>query len=675
MKNKWVHLLGLLLSCSVSIAQIPQVFSGNQSDLIQSGLNHKAALSFEVHPVPRNIKDWEDRRIELRKTVREKTGARIYPDLPMDYKETHSHNVSGVTVKNIYFQSRPGIYATANLYIPEGEGPFPAVITMMGHSSNGRLYDVYQAIGQSLAQNGYVSLHMDPWGSGERTTEHAEFQYHGAHLGASLFNVGESLLGMQITDNMRGVDLLTSLPFVDSEKIGATGSSGGGNQTMWLAAMDDRIKAAMPVVSVGTFQSYIMASNCVCETLVDGLNFTEESQVLGLVAPRALKLVNAGKEANKAFIPDEMKRSFNNTQPIFDFYGAKDHLTYQVFDMTHGYHPEVREALLGWMDLHLMNKGDGTPRSVGDFELLTSDELMTFKPGDRPAEVMSTDGFCRETGKALKEEAISEKGLDMAVKKSELKNILRVPSDINVQKVHSYGRDDGWDRYALEISGDYLLPVLVHPGSNNSSDFVLIAHNEGKAHVPIETIESYIKEGKGLVLVDLWGLGESGSSAARQMDGRSLPAFHTLARAKLWLGESMQGHWTGELHLINRWLTEHLNVNSIAIHAYKDIGPAALYYSTLYGDVNQILLENAPMSYLFNSGITDNYYSMAIHVPGILPWGDLSMAAALTGADISMLAPRTISGKVCGTGELEDFQREYDTIKSLLGTKGKMEFK
>src|SRR5690606_3324162 len=124
----------------------------------------------------------------------------------------------------------------------------------------------------------------------------------------------------------------------------------GGNQTMWLAAMDVRVKVAMPVVSVGTFQSYIMSSNCVGETLVDGLDFTEESEILGLVAPRALKMVNAGKDSNKAFFPEEMKRSVKHAQPIFDFYNVGKNLDYEVFDMTHGYLPVVREALLGWMD-------------------------------------------------------------------------------------------------------------------------------------------------------------------------------------------------------------------------------------------------------------------------------------------------------------------------------------
>ncbi len=127
----------------------------------------------------------------------------------------------------------------------------------------------------------YVSV-LIPWGAGERTSVHGVTEYHGSNLGASFMNIGESLLGIQVSDNIRGVDLLCSLPYVDARNIGATGASGGGNQTMWLAAADERIKAAVPVVSVGTFESYVMRSNCICELLIDGLTFTEEAGVLAL---------------------------------------------------------------------------------------------------------------------------------------------------------------------------------------------------------------------------------------------------------------------------------------------------------------------------------------------------------------------------------------------------------
>ena len=176
--------------------------------------------------------------------------------------------MKGYSIKNIAFQTRPGIYATANLYIPEGKGKFPGVIVMMGHYPGGRLYDKYQSVGITLALNGYVSLCIDPWGAGERTTIHGVFEDHGDenNLGLPLMNIGESLMGMQITDNIRGVDLLCSLPYVD-RKILVRPDQVVAETKPCGTAMDERIKAAVPVVSAGTFEAYVMGSPCICEVL------------------------------------------------------------------------------------------------------------------------------------------------------------------------------------------------------------------------------------------------------------------------------------------------------------------------------------------------------------------------------------------------------------------------
>src|SRR5690606_36699493 len=188
-----------------------------------------------------------------------------------------------------------------------------------------------------------------------------------------LLNIGESLMGMQITNKIRGSALLQSLPYVDAEKIGATGASGGGNQTMWLGAVDERVKAAMPVVSVDTFNSYVMGHNCVCEVLPNGLAFTGEWGVLSLVAPRAMRMCNHKQESNPTFFPAEMLQSFAKALPVFGCYGAEMNIDSQLFDRPHGYYPADREALLGLMDLHLKGDGDRIPRKENSLEPLPAE--------------------------------------------------------------------------------------------------------------------------------------------------------------------------------------------------------------------------------------------------------------------------------------------------------------
>ena len=102
---------------------------------------------------------------------------------------------------------------------------------------------------------------------------------------------------MQVYENRRAVDYLLTRPEVDGARLGVTGASGGGNQTMYAGALDERLAAAVPVCSVGAYQAYLRAACCVCEAVPGALRFTEEGDVLGLVAPRSLLVLSAAKDA------------------------------------------------------------------------------------------------------------------------------------------------------------------------------------------------------------------------------------------------------------------------------------------------------------------------------------------------------------------------------------------
>ena len=227
----------------------------------------------------------------LRKKLWEKFGVSYDPEVPLDVRSYGKIRKPGYTIEKLIYQSRPGLYVTGLLYVPDGKGPFPAVLQMHGHNPEGKFGLNVQQTSIALVQNGFVCLTVDAIGAYERAHQCYNTEYHGNTLGGHVMNTGETLMGQQVVDNMRGIDLLRSLKYVLKDKIGATGASGGGNQTMWLAAMDERVTAAMPVVSVGSFQSYVYGMNCMCELLPDGLTFTEISGVLALIAPRFLLIV------------------------------------------------------------------------------------------------------------------------------------------------------------------------------------------------------------------------------------------------------------------------------------------------------------------------------------------------------------------------------------------------
>jgi hypothetical protein len=141
--------------------------------------------------------------------------------------------------------------------------------------------------------------------------------------------------------------LLTRLE-VDGERLGITGASGGGNQTMYAGALDERLKVVVPVCSVGNYQAYLQAACCVCEVLPGALRFTEEGDVLGLVAPRALMVINATKDAFQ-FSVGEAKKSLERARAIFKLSDAEEKLRHAVFESPHAYNQPMREAMYGWM--------------------------------------------------------------------------------------------------------------------------------------------------------------------------------------------------------------------------------------------------------------------------------------------------------------------------------------
>ncbi|WP_339901594.1 acetylxylan esterase [uncultured Cyclobacterium sp.] len=652
---------------------LPQVLAPRSADILNGRMKQKAQIKFASHVLPESLQEWEKRKEEIREEILANSGLKVDHELDLDMKETATIQMEGYAIKNIYFQTQPGVYATANLFIPDGEGPFPAVVNMHGHWMEAKGAENIQSVAHSLAKNGYVCLSMDAFGAGERGTTHMDFEYHGSNLGASLMNIGETLLGIQVIDNMRAVDLLSSLPYVDAENIGATGASGGGNQTMWFAAMDERVKAAMPVVSVGTFESAVMGSNCVCELLPGGLSFTETSGVLALYAPRALKMCNHNKDSNVTFYPSEMLRSYHNAKPIFGQYEAEEKIAYELFDLEHGYWPEDREAMLGWFDLHLKGIGDGSAREEIPFKVLPFEELMVFPKGQRDPKVVGVAEYARKKGQQLRKNYLEKTSLDKEQVVEDLASLLKIQASPLVKNVHRFSPDGTWQRLALESSENLLTPLLIKKPSQSGLGYVLLATAAGKQQIPQARVDAWTQKGYGIVIAELSGTGEAASAEDQKVD--YLTPFHTLARARLWLGETMLGQWVGELAMVSEFIKAEYAAENLIFDGEKEAGLAGLFLAALEEDVyDSLTLRSAPISYLFDNREGVDYFSLAIHLPKFLQWGDVSLAAGLTGLPITFAQPVSMSGESILSNKEKAWQTEFAAARSLLKTNGSVKF-
>src|SRR5262249_27214863 len=155
---------------------------------------------------------------------------------------------TGYRIEKLVFQSRPDVWVTASAYVPEPEGgKRPAVLVVHGHWAGARRDPGVQARRLGLGKLGCLGLAGAAFGAGERYPAPALGTYHGALYGSPLWPAGQTLLGLQVYDNRRAVDYLRTRPEVDGDRLGVTGASGGGNQSMYAGALDERLRAVVPV--------------------------------------------------------------------------------------------------------------------------------------------------------------------------------------------------------------------------------------------------------------------------------------------------------------------------------------------------------------------------------------------------------------------------------------------
>ncbi|HEY1859358.1 MAG TPA: alpha/beta hydrolase family protein, partial [Gemmataceae bacterium] len=343
----------------------------------------QAAVLRKGNTDPTSRKDWEERRTRLRAAMFAAMGTMPDKASPLEPKVIATLKRKGYRIENLIFQSRPDVWVTANVYVPEGEGKRPAVLVVHGHWPWARRDPVVQARCLGLVHLGFLVLAVDAFGAGERYTSPGQGTYHGALYGSTLWPAGLTLLGCQVYDNRRAVDYLLSRPEVDGDNIGITGASGGGNQSMYAGAVDERLKAVVPVCSVGTYQAYLKAACCVCEVLPGALRFTEEGDVLGLVAPRALMVISADQDAFQ-FSVGEAKKSLECAGAIFKLHDAPEKVCHAVFESKHDYNRPMREAMYGWMTRWLKGEGKGEPIAEPDHEVEKVEDLSCFPDGERP---------------------------------------------------------------------------------------------------------------------------------------------------------------------------------------------------------------------------------------------------------------------------------------------------
>jgi cephalosporin-C deacetylase-like acetyl esterase len=346
-----------------------------------------ARLTHDCLDEVKTLEDWTSRREEYRKQLLEMLGLDPLPE-KTDLKPVVTGKVEHdeFTVEKLYFQSRPGLYVTGNLYVPkELKNRAPAILYVCGHGNekkNGVSYgskSVYQHHGGWFARNGYVCLIIDTLQLGE-----IEGLHHGTYREGMWWWLcrGYTPAGVEAWNCVRALDYLQSRPEVDGERIGVTGRSGGGAYSWWIAAIDERIKAAVPVAGITDLHNHVVdgtvEGHCDCMFMVNTYQW-DYAQVAAMVAPRPLLISNTDKD--RIFPLEGVVRVHEKVRNIYRLYGAADKLGLQI---TEGPHKDTQELHLHafvWFDRYL--KGENKPIDDIAVKFFAPEQLKVFDENPR----------------------------------------------------------------------------------------------------------------------------------------------------------------------------------------------------------------------------------------------------------------------------------------------------
>jgi dienelactone hydrolase len=620
-------------------------------------IQQQAAAMRDGDTPPGSLAEWETRRGHLRARLMRSWGSFPAESCPLEPQLLGELSRDGYRVEKRVIQPREGIHMTANVYVPAGKGPFPAVLCVHGHWRGAKQDPTVQARCVGLVKLGFLVLCVDAFGAGERGIEKPLGEYHGEMVGATLWPVGLPLSGLQVYENMRAIDYLQSRPDVDPERLGVTGASGGGNQSMYVGAMDDRLRSVVPVCSVGTYQAYLGAACCLCEVVPGALAYTEEWGVLGLVAPRGLMVINATRDAFQ-FSVEEARKSISKAEAIYRLHNEPARIRHAIFESPHDYNQAMREAMYGWMTLQLKEEGTGEPIDEPPLELEEPETLRCYPGDERPGSFLSLPQFAARAARALLArrpvpDHVEHWRSEQSLMRDALESLLGGPPAPLAEPVSRRGDSDAPDgmtrnwEFTPELG--ITLPVReVGRAGQEHGIALLLDHDRGREVLDTPLAAALLEAGWSLLGIDLRATAE----VAHDGDRIQRAPDHNTAQWGVWLGAPLLGQWVGDL----RRLMDGVEAQAEAARptwAVVGVGTASLVALSLAALEER--LERVATMHGLASYVTEVPYEqqrLGLMVPGMLERvGDVGQIA-------SLIAPRrlVIAGGVRGDGAMLDIE-------------------
>lgn len=480
----------------------------------------------------------QELQTELRKRLLEMIGGLPAVHAPLRPRITGRIQMTGFHIEKLIFESLPGIYVTALVYVPESpqvEGiasKRPGILVAAGHAADGKVH--YQTLCQRLVQRGYVVISWDPVGQGERS------QFWDAKAGKSRYNLicaehailgnlaylaGTNLARWEIWDGFRAFDYLLTRSDVDPARISITGTSGGGTQAMYIAALEPRIKVA--AISCYITSLPMRMHNRIYkdpdsdpEQDLYGMvsNGVDHPGLLLLMYPRPVFVAAAVLD----FFPIEgTKRTFREVQQFYTRFGHADRIA--MVEGYHGHQFSDGNQLAAFEFLDHFNSLPLTqvlaPSRDLDAESVqctrTGQEMLYFADA-RPLTHLIREFYLEHKGQAsepVKEQYFGRGYPGISLWKLDFYDGIDPGDGVIGWQLIGTSTFDGIviDRYALHHSHSLVMPFIhVHRPSNTGNKWEIWLGKSGMAKSSDwPELLKQVEQGFDIISFDFRGLGET----------------------------------------------------------------------------------------------------------------------------------------------------------------------
>jgi cephalosporin-C deacetylase-like acetyl esterase len=387
--------LGIFLALVLAVAYAGAQSDAHQmSEILKEVVQSPAVADFQVRqyivshtappPVPPPTAGaWTAEASRLRQHILNDVVFHGWPkawvDAPPKFEEVGILQGTGYRIHKLRYEVVPGLQSAALLYEPQPlGGKVAAVLNVYGHvGPAGKAVEFEQKRNITLARHGVLSLQLDWLGFGELSGNEADH-----FLAAHLDLVGVNEVGLFYLEMRRGLDYLYNLPNVDRNRLGMTGLSGGGWQTILLSSLDERVTVSVPVAGFSSLRSRVEVKDYGDmgdpeQSATDLLKEIDFTHLIAMRAPRPT-LLSYNAEDDCCFRADVVKPLiFEGTRPFFKLYGKEDGLRWHENrdPGTHNYQLDNRLATYRFFSqqfgLPLIANEDGVASELKSYDDLT----------------------------------------------------------------------------------------------------------------------------------------------------------------------------------------------------------------------------------------------------------------------------------------------------------------